>query len=139
MFDRLAAIQKVRDHFSQPGAVMAVGDFLLPGDSEEYKEWGCIYRGDQNPASKVRCAFGALIPDGFYRPNMEAKNASAVIIDNPDLYIYLGEPDENDRHWLDRLQRAHDSIANAHGSVESFLVQLDDMAALERAREDDGA
>jgi hypothetical protein len=44
--------------------------------------WTCYYR---HPEGKLKCAVGALMPDGIYVPGMEGKEASRLMIEHPEL------------------------------------------------------
>lgn len=120
-------IAKVREHFSQPGAQLAIRtnvDHNFPDEAQ------CVYRGGFDPTSPLRCAFGVLIPDEAYEPSMEGSRAQAVVDDNPHLKN-LFESDVYDGNeffstFLNRLQRVHDDIANAKGTVSGFLASLAD-------------
>jgi hypothetical protein len=65
----------------------------------------CVYRGENG----TKCAFGVLIPDALYKPEMEGVNAYSVCERNPELGR-LFPPDV--RRLLSSLQSVHDM----HGS-----------------------
>lgn len=100
-------LNQVREYFMRPGAVLAQED----GGTT------CVYRGEHEPHSPVRCAFGVLIPDELYSPAMEENIASAVLRDYSELAALFEGIDES---FLDTIQFVHDSAS----SVEEFLSQL---------------
>lgn len=131
--------EQIRSHFTKPGAVLAYEP--MSKDSGN----GCVYRLNQDPKSPVRCAFGLLIPDEVYHPEMENKNASDLIYAYRSLNeLYGGEmpnegeyhPDMEDEEWvpqglvdfINEAQLKHDNAAMHEGTVESFVLSLDELA-----------
>jgi hypothetical protein len=76
----------------------------------------CLYRdGDR------RCAFGALIPDHLYRPDMETLNAATVLGNHPALQEILDPKDES--FYMDLQRNMHDRV------VDSSFAQSLEMGA----------
>jgi hypothetical protein len=65
MIEPNEAYKRIREHFSAPGAELAVGW------DEEASEDACFYRYNGDPTSPIRCAAGVLIPDDKYSPSLE--------------------------------------------------------------------
>lgn len=131
------AYEKVRAHFTAPGAMLGRSD--VPGKS-------CAYRTERN-GQTVKCAVGCLIPDEHYDPIMDT-GKFVMIEHEPE-----GWEDYADAGWtatqidttfddlhaagvlgvaenigladlLSNVQSAHDSA----DSVEEFIDQLDSIA-----------
>lgn len=104
------AYENIREHFSQPDAVL--------GKSNS----GCFYRGDGDPQSPIRCAFGVLIRDDLYKPEMENKHAAAVL----RLFPHLAKefPVVSKAFIMD-AQGAHDARAT---DPKDFVRLLDSLA-----------
>jgi hypothetical protein len=122
------AYEKIRNHFLQPDAVFAVDP-----RSGIYGKGSCIYRGDYDPHSPVRCAFGVLIPDHLYKLQMETKTAEAVLRDHDTLADALKDGDQryeiNFVMFVDEAQSAHDTIATSEEpSIADFINTLDELA-----------
>lgn len=121
--------EKVKAHFSRPGAVFG------------YDPNGCVYRGEDDAHSQIRCAFGAILPDDRYHPGMENTIASTVI--DGDWFISVNswgeEPkpgyeltnlfenwDNGFAEFIDEIQQAHDTEAKSNNpSMKNFLLNLD--------------
>lgn len=118
-------IAKVREHFSQPGVEFGY-------DSVESS---CVYRGDGDRTSSVRCAFGVIVPDKLYDPSFEGMVASDVMReDNRISDLFDGEivsdiPALSDSNYsstfIDALQELHDGAAVRGDSIAHFLRELD--------------
>lgn len=91
-----SAFDKVWNHFSKESAKPA------------YDGWSCVYRLNNNPNAKTRCAMGVLIPNKLYDPEMEGTAASGIL-------DYEGIRELFDRGmregFLDELQSCHDREA----------------------------
>lgn len=111
---RQDVIDRVKEYFSRPGAVLA----QFP-DPEAARGKRCVYRGDNDPHSPVRCAVGCLIPDELYRSEMEDKTADAVLDSYPELTRRLFGT-VTVRSFLSAIQTRHDSA----DTVEEFLDSL---------------
>lgn len=107
----------IEAHFSKPDAVLGQG----PPDPDDLLSGGvvCLYRGDKDPASPVRCGIGAIIPDELYRTFWENKSVS-TIFDELIVCGVIGRERDFDDHFLTRVQDAHDVST----SVEGFLDRL---------------
>lgn len=67
-------------------------------------EDNCVYRGTNNS-----CAFGCLIPDELYHPNMEKKNIRLLLESFPKLLKQIGLPqDSASVKFYTRAQDIHD-------------------------------
>lgn len=102
--------EKIRAHFTQPGAELA---------TETSR--GCVYRGDYHAHSPVRCAVGVLIPDELYEPDMEDYTSVSGSVRK------LLEEQGIDIKFVHNCQLAHDRSV----SVEDFVERLDDLARVE--------
>lgn len=97
------AYEAIREFFSRPEATLAWDEGL--GE--------CVYRGGGEPDSPIRCAFGCILPDDLYSPNMEG--TSVIILKDsepgsmwkPVLRHFEGV----NLKFLERAQHAHDSLA----------------------------
>jgi hypothetical protein len=124
-------IEKIVAHFSKPDA-----QFAAIYDDVEQKVM-CVYRGNNDPESPVRCAMGVCIPDHLYDALMESKCASAVIapingvVRTRSAVGALFAPDVDMPRFLDACQAAHDDFAEsalregeAGDTVKDFLYKL---------------
>lgn len=121
-------LDAVKEYFSRPGAVLAANM-----DAED-GEVRCVYRGDNDPASPVRCAIGCLIPDELYNPDWEGYSACAVLptlVENGVIAADLATGGHC--YFFDMLQAAHDDLVTEGQGVERFLERL------EMLREEHGA
>lgn len=111
---RADIIQRVREHFSKPDTVLA------------FDGAKCIYRGENDPASPVRCFVGVIIPDEIYNPEFENEPASLIF----DVLAPLVATDVTPA-WLDNLQAIHDDHAagGVHFHMEDLLRDLDYFAS----------
>lgn len=80
---------------------------------------GCLYRKDQTPACKCRCAAGLLIPDEQYDPAMEGRFVSFKAVRSA-----ISIPDGMTFEDLCVVQRTHDRIACGWDGTE-FVETLD--------------
>jgi hypothetical protein len=86
----------------------------------------CLYRGnDHDPRSRIRCAFGCLIPDKLYHQRMEWLTIHDVLRDYPDLEASLSLTSDALTFARD-AQEAHDNNAPHKGA---FLGRLHSLAA----------
>jgi len=99
--------EKIRAHFTHPGEELA---------TETGR--GCVYRGDYDAHSPVRCAVGVLIPDEVYEPEMEVDTARDGGVRK------VLEQQGIDIKFAHKCQLAHDNST----SVEHFIERLDDLA-----------
>ncbi len=121
----LALIEKTRQHFSQPGAVLAVD-----------VDGRCFYRLNGNADDPERCGFGIHIPDDRYDTSMEGDGASEVIAEY--LSDLFDAEDEDFMALVDDIQRAHDDSATRWPSgVDMFLTRLNDIEKEVMNREQD--
>ena len=107
------AYENVRAYFTRPGAELATV-------AVEEGALECVYRGDDDPASPLRCAAGSIIPDEEYRPEFEGKSALSIWQAVPTF-----RDSEIDRHFLTAAQEAHDGSSY----VAQFVGLLDNLAA----------
>lgn len=123
------------EYFSRPGAKLA---FEQRYNADEDEIGICVYRGDYDATSPIRCAFGVHIPDDRYDPRMEGVSAGALIDGCPasgttlpplrDLFA----PDATIAK-LEYLQGLHDDIARSfegtpEEAVQEFLTTLESEA-----------
>ena len=99
---RQQAYEHIRHYFTRPGAKLSRG------------HGGCYYR---HPDDGRKCAVGCLIPDELYKPDMERRSASCVLVHDLDW-------DRNLVVFLSDAQVAHDGAED----VGDFLVKLDELA-----------
>lgn len=115
--------EKVIEHFSKPDAVMG---YVKNPDAETAEEIDgkCVYRGDGDPASPVRCAFGCLIPDEIYNPNWDLNGGkiSAYLFSHSDALQDLFSSE--DQGEIRNLQSLHDSMANSGHSPAEFVEEV---------------
>lgn len=121
------AYEAIRAYFTRPGAKIAI-------DPEE----GCVYRGDGNPNSDCRCAFGCLIPDDLYRPSFEGVNVIRVLEIEPKLAKHLGEvatTSQGNSFLIDAQARHDNSMYDYNGNrvsneeaLANFITRLDALA-----------
>lgn len=116
------AYEKIRTHFSQPGAQY--------GYNEESGE--CQYRSPENHP----CAVGVLIPDELYEQigpwDIEGKGVRdlAKLDELRDLVNGDTPMGQFKLEFLTSVQRLHDNCAIEHHPMEEFIRRLD-----QRARE----
>ena len=108
------AYEKIVDHFSEPGAELA---------NNEAGPTSCVYRGDYDAKSPIRCAFGVLIPDELYTPDFENTTAFNLFDNHPQLTALFD--DVGTRRFIVEAQRLHDDCI----SVGDFLYGLKRVAA----------
>ena len=72
----------------------------------------CLYRGDCG----LKCAVGKLIPDEFYKKEMEGKSISSVWHAYPEMAMLF---EEGSLYLLSSLQAAHD-----HAEPERWMEEL---------------
>ena len=115
VLDNQAAYERVRAWFSEEGHEIA--RVKRDGMTE------CVYRGDGDPHSPVRCAFGVLIPDELYDSRMEGRNCRAVLDDAafPELRKQFREADHE---FLRQMQIAHDVEAEDPADLIFLLDKL---------------
>jgi hypothetical protein len=77
---------------------------------------GCMYRA---PDGK-KCAFGCIIPDSVYRPNMENNPATFVLFGTPELAFLRPHND-----LIANLQTIHDAFEPAQwpGQLEKLAKE----------------
>lgn len=130
--NRQQVYEKVREFFSRPGAVFGYSGSM------------CVYRGDGDPLSPVRCAIGCLLPDNLYDDGME--NTGAEEVYNGDWHNFddsgneyegygighLFDPsDEGMPYFLSEMQEIHDGVARRlkggfpDATMELFITNLD--------------
>lgn len=122
--NRQEMFDKVWDHFVTKGKPLSVS-----------AKGSCFYRGPKGE----RCAFGVLIPDRLYDPNMDAfggVRASSLLRWYPDVAEYLDaevsyEEATGDMLFIDDLQTAHDRVAKGdadwlEAGIEGSLRELAD-------------
>jgi len=81
---------------------------------------GCAYRGKGGR----RCGVGFVIPDYYYEPDMEGRDAGVLVTRYPTLEQYWGvEEDGESRYMLLDLQSVHDNC-----SVECWRDELSKVA-----------
>jgi len=98
---RQQMIDNIREHFSKPDAVFAI----------DIENRTCLYRGNNDPFSPKRCAFGVQIPDEFYKSSFENRIASDVVYSDENLTrMFSSEDDE----FIDEFQTIHDAFARTH-------------------------
>lgn len=107
--------------FSRPDAVLGWDDVAQ----------SCVYRGNGEANSPVRCAAGCLISDEKYDPEIEYMTVLRLPVQRA-----LGI--ENDSsglvYFLKRVQQLHDQIANARrdDGPAYFVERLHDLARTHR-------
>lgn len=133
----------VRAWFSRDGAQFA---YVVEQDGGT-GGFQCLYRGDGNPESQVRCGIGCQIPDRMYEPSMEGnsitdllgateedEDANEIGLRWPEIStLFEGVPSD----FLDEIQNVHDTIAQNvsvdslthQEGLEQFLNELDKLAA----------
>lgn len=112
-------VNEIFKWFTQPGAVLG---------SEPVSEDGmtCVYRGEGDPTSKVRCGIGCLIPDDVYDPTYEGSAVSHLVFEptvirHDELIAVIGDQNVG---FLCEIQNAHDDSTD----VGEFLTQLGEIA-----------
>lgn len=108
------AYERIRAHFNRPEAVLAKEE--IDGISR------CVYRGGGDAKSPIRCAFGVLIPDSKYTPDMEDKFAGAVCDQWPKVMEVVSDVRPQ---FIEEAQYLHDSRAH---DARDFVRQLDEIA-----------
>ena len=73
----------------------------------------CLYRG----ACGLKCAVGGLIPDEFYKKEMEGKCIHFIWHTYPEMEMLF---EEGSLYLLSSLQAAHD-----HAEPERWMEELD--------------
>ena len=132
------ARREIKEFFSRPDAELA-----KVRDAEE-GGMKCVYRGNDDPSSPLRCAFGCLLPDELYDPSLEGSSLHACLPQRmgmsaswqrvrehffpeglPGDYIAARKASALYAFLFD-AQQAHD--ADSTETVEQFLVMLDEVA-----------
>ena len=118
-----------RRFFKEDAICFAVVDKVVENDSDEAPidaETICVYRGDNDPKSPVRCAIGCVLPDELYTAGMEENSVTQVI----GTYDAVAELFEGvDEQYLEESQRAHDLMAeDGCTTLDEFVVRLDQLA-----------
>lgn len=112
------AIQKMIEHFSAPDAVFGF----------DHSTGQCVYRGDGDPASSVRCSIGVLIEDSEYSPSMESLSVYALTRtthDFPAPESLLAITDSVvGLDMIKSIQRKHDDLAQNGDTVPEFVNWL---------------
>jgi len=101
------AYERMRVFFSRPNARIA----LTEGGT-------CVYRGEDDPASPLRCAVGCLIPDDQYHYSFEGE----AIYD--EIVAKVPAIQDVDIDFLLQAQESHDASA----SPIQFIGNLDAIA-----------
>lgn len=112
---KLDVVRRIKEHFSRPDAKMAMSITRT-----------CVYRGNSDANSSIRCAFGVLIPDELYDLAMEGRVADELLPGAAVLNYDTGESymtpsmqhlfaNEVDGNFLRNLQEIHDDIALGNG------------------------
>jgi len=89
----------------------------------------CIYRGNDNPTSRAKCAIGSCIPNSVYNPGMEGNSVENLVKLFPEVAQYIPK----DLDFANEVQTAHDVSADAYkednaAARMSFLRKLNDIA-----------
>lgn len=96
------AYDGIRAYFSREGAELA-----------RTPDGDCVYRGDNDPTSPIRCAAGCLIPDDLYDPDWEGLCSKNISFD-------FGAAAD----FVLQAQTCHDAAFD----VPDFLRRLDKVA-----------
>ena len=100
--------------FTRPDAVLGRQD----------SGFACVYRGDSNPESNIRCGIGCMIPNKLYDPDMENTSIIPLLEDRdfdfPGLVEHFGSVN---RSYMMEVQHAHDNLQFVEGVAE-FLDKL---------------
>jgi len=98
MYDKLFV------RFSKPTTLMGINPQSTSDTSE------CIYRGNENPASRRKCAVGSCIPNSVYKPAMEGNAVDSLIKNFPEVAAYLPK----DIEFVVEVQTEHDVSADLY-------------------------
>lgn len=125
------AYDAILAHFEQDGAVFGWGDIRRIDDNGYVSvERDCVYRGNGDPKSPLRCAFGCLIPDDLYNPGMEGTTASGVLTVSGKYGDLKAHFDGLNLTFLDTIQGMHDRLAReGEYSVNAMQVFIDQLKA----------
>lgn len=123
----LNAFEKIKGHFSQPGAKLSF--YYTPISLGSSKK--CKYRLDQTPGCPTRCGIGVLIPDDKYDVRMEGVAASTSTLPEGKIPVWpvlekLGFDSYISRRVVTHIQQAHDGAK----TVEAFLEDLEKLKQL---------
>jgi len=113
---------------------------LIKQKVKSIKNERCMYRCKFNDAI-IKCAFGHLIPDDCYHPDMEGCSALALIRNIPNAvsyysYGYTWKHYVENNDWLFKnkglitdLQNLHDGqLQTSAFDSEQFLIEAEDVA-----------
>lgn len=112
--------EKIREHFTAEDAVYGMNNDSMT----------CVYRGDYDPKSSVRCSVGVLLPDDEYDPHMDSPNGMSV-----NAYNMVGQAlikrwgTQLDFGFIGAVQVVHDDKAQTLAPIEHFVSRLDKLAA----------
>lgn len=144
--DKQTAYNRIRAHFSKPGAEFAFNA----------EDRSCYYRVGYKPYSKKRCAVGVLIPDGKYAAAEVKSDLEGLSPDQVCEWLWP-DADEDLKAFLSVCQNLHDysamnqwqssldefysrevyipnrpgSIKISGNTIKSFLEDLDEYARIE--------
>lgn len=108
------AIAKMIAHFSKPGAVF--------GCETQYHT--CVYRGDNDPTSTMRCSVGVLIQDNEYSEHHEGQSV-LYLVGRFGSHIKIPTLMSLDADKLAAIQRVHDDMAiHSEDNVSEFVDWL---------------
>lgn len=135
MYTRMSALVKAREWFARKGAQFG------------YKDGYCVYRGDNDPESEIRCGIGCLLPNEAYHRGLENRGITAILAVPRDASEGMRLPDSTvvpwaifdaidaefgveDRDFWANLQRLHDDHAGRvseleHVNMDAFRARLD--------------
>lgn len=107
------AYERIRKHFSKPGAVYGY-------DASQAK---CQYRTELPSGKVAKCAVGCLIPKSSYNPVWDARVLTA-----DQLLPLIGWTNEVLDSFLAKAQDVHDQCALDEVGMGRFIVLLDKVA-----------
>lgn len=94
-----------------------IGEHLIrQGKQASGGTFGCAYRGKDG----LKCAIGCIIPDKFYKKEMENKSVFALFAFDLPWYI------QRYNKFLDRMQGVHDNVDNwfGDGRIQKVLINV---------------
>jgi len=120
---------KMREHFSKPNVKFGV-------IARDTVTEDCVYRGNSDPTSPIRCIFGCILPDDKYDPGMEGKFADQVI----DQYGLKDMFPSDTWEFIADMQALHDELARSinRNQIDIDVARHDLIYELDRRAEKEG-
>ena len=99
--------------------------FIIDKHKPAINESSCVYRGNLDPRSPLRCGIGCVLPDALYSPELEGRCIDQLVsagspYSSPEFKAFFAQCDLT---MLWDIQSAHDQIARTD-TIARFYTAL---------------